>query len=237
MGPPGDVREDGGGREEEDAVDERVLVCFGDSNTHGTPPWIGEDPPPRFGPDVRWPGRLATALGPGWRVHEEGLPGRTTVHADPVEGEHLSGLAALPMVLGTHSPVDLLVVMLGTNDLKARFAVGAGDIALSVERLVRTARTFCAQTERPVPGVLVVAPAPITEVGDLAEMFAGGTEKSARLAGPLRDVAARLGTAFLDAGEHVRTSPVDGIHLDPDAHRALAEAVAAAVRDAVPGPA
>ena len=86
---------------------ERVLVCFGDSNTHGSPPSAGVDRPARYGPDVRWPGLLATALGPGWRVHEEGLPGRTTVHPDPIEGAHLSGLAALPMVLGTHSPIDL----------------------------------------------------------------------------------------------------------------------------------
>ena len=92
-------------------MDEQVLVCFGDSNTHGSPPWSGE-PAPRYGPDVRWPGVLAAALGPSWRVHEEGLPGRTTVHPDQVEGGHLSGLAALPVVLGTHSPIDVLVIML-----------------------------------------------------------------------------------------------------------------------------
>src|SRR4029078_4546459 len=76
----------------ERGVYERVLVCFGDSNTHGSPPWSGE-PAPRYGPDVRGPGVLAAALGPSWRLHEEGLPGRTTVHPDPVEGGHLSGLA------------------------------------------------------------------------------------------------------------------------------------------------
>jgi lysophospholipase L1-like esterase len=208
---------------------ERVLVCFGDSNTHGSPPWAGPDRRPRYGPDVRWPGVLATALGTGWRVHEEGLPGRTTVHPDPIEGAHLSGLAALPIVLGTHSPVDTLVIMLGTNDLKARFAVGAADIAASVERLVGAARTFCTASGRPVPGILVVAPAPITEVGEFREFFRGGAEKSRRLGPLLRDVAARTGAGFLDAGEHLRTSDVDGIHLDPDAHRALAAAVAGAL--------
>ena len=210
-------------------VDQRVMVCFGDSNTHGSPPWTGTDPAPRFGPDVRWPGLLADGLGPSWRVYEEGLPGRTTVHPDPVDGEYLSGLAALPMVLGTHSPVDLLVIMLGTNDLKARFSVGATDIAASVERLVRRARTFCTDSGRPVPDVLVVAPAPVDEVGDLREMFRGGAEKSRRLGPLLREVADRLGAAFVDAGEHVRTSGVDGIHLDPDAHRTLAGAIGAAV--------
>jgi lysophospholipase L1-like esterase len=207
----------------------RVLVCFGDSNTHGTPPWAGPDTRTRYGPEVRWPGVLAGALGPRWRVHEEGLPGRTTVHPDPVEGAHLSGLAALPMVLGTHSPIDTLVIMLGTNDLKARFSVGAADIAASVELLVRTARSFCAGSGRPVPDVLVVAPAPITEVGEFSEYFRGGAEKSRRLGPLLRAAAARVGAGFLDAGEHLRTSDVDGIHLDPDAHRALGTAVAAAV--------
>ena len=208
-------------------MNERVLVCFGDSNTHGSPPSSGVEAVPRYGPDVRWPGVLATALGSGWRVHEEGLPGRTTVHPDPIEGAHLSGLAALPMVLGTHSPIDRLVIMLGTNDLKARFSVGAADIAASVEVLVRTAHAFCAGSGRPVPEMLVVSPAPITEVGGPA--FDRGVEKSRALGPLLRDVAARLGTSFLDAGEHVRVSAVDGVHLDPAAHRALAAAIGAAL--------
>jgi lysophospholipase L1-like esterase len=210
-------------------VNERVLVCFGDSNTHGSPPSAGVEAVPRYGPDVRWPTLLAASLGPGWRVHEEGLPGRTTVHPDAIEGAHLSGLAALPIVLGTHSPIDRLVIMLGTNDLKARCGVGPTDIAASVEVLVRTARMFCAGSGRPVPEVLVVSPAPITEAAELAGTFEGGAAKSRRLAPLLRDVAARLGTGFLDAGEHVRVSAVDGVHLEPDAHRALAAAVGAAL--------
>lgn len=212
----------------EDGVDERVLVCFGDSNTHGSPPSAGSDRPRRYGRDVRWPGVLAAALGPEWRVYEEGLPGRTTVHPDPIDGAHLSGLAALPMVLGTHSPVDRLVIMLGTNDLKTRFSVGAADIAASVELLVRSTRTFCTDSGRPVPAMLVVAPAPISEV-DPGGIFVGGAATSRAVAPLLREVAARLGTDFLDAGEHVRVSEVDGVHLDPDAHRALAAAIGAAL--------
>jgi lysophospholipase L1-like esterase len=210
-------------------MDQRVLVCFGDSNTHGSPPWTGA-PAPRYGPEVRWPGVLAAALGPEWRVQEEGLPGRTTVHPDPIEGGHLSGLTALPMVLGTHSPVDVLVIMLGTNDLKSRFAFGPSDIATAMGTLVSTGRAFCVGTGRPVPRILVVAPAPITEVGEIGEQFVGGTQKSRRLGPMLRATAEQLGVGFLDAGAHIRTSTVDGIHLDPDAHRTLGEAVAGAVR-------
>ena len=208
-------------------MDQRVLVCFGDSNTHGSPPRAGD---PRYGPGVRWPGVLAAALGPAWRVYEEGLPGRTTVHPDPVEGGHLSGLAALPVVLGTHSPIDVLVIMLGTNDLKARFAVGPLEIATSVETLVHAGRAFCTATGRPVPRILLVAPAAITEVGEIGEQFVGGTGKSRRLGATLHAAAERLGVDFLDAGAHIRTSTLDGVHLDPDAHRVLGEAVAASVR-------
>jgi lysophospholipase L1-like esterase len=206
-------------------MDERVLVCFGDSNTYGYPPVTTSDGVPRYGRDVRWTGLLAAALGPSWRVQEEGLPGRTTVHPDLVEGPHLSGLAALPVVLGSHSPIDTLVMMLGTNDLKARFAVGPADIATSVEVLVRATRTFCVDTGRPVPRVLVVAPPPIIEVDTVGGMFGGGAEKSRHLARLLREAAARTGADFLDAGEHIRSSEIDGIHLDADAHRALAGAI------------
>jgi lysophospholipase L1-like esterase len=213
-------------------MDERVVVCFGDSNTHGSPPWApGAELRPRFGPDVRWPGRLAAVLGPSWRVYEEGLPGRTTVHPDPVDGGHLSGLAALPMVLGSHSPTDRLVIMLGTNDQKARLGVGPGEIATSVGVLVQRARSFCADSGRPIPRIIVVSPAPIIDVPGLDEAFRGAPEKSRRLAAALRETAALLGTDFLDAGEHIAVSEVDGVHLEPDAHAALAEAVGAALAD------
>ncbi len=221
---------------EEEHVDERVLVCFGDSNTHGSVPSAGPGGG-RFGPGERWTGRVAATLGPAWRVHEEGLPGRTTVHPDPVEGLHLSGLAAVPVVLGTHSPVDVLAVMLGTNDLKSRFGVGAADIASSVETLLGAARAFCTTTGRPVPRFLVVAPPPIVETGPAAEFFAGGAAKSRRFAALFAAAADRTGAAFLDAGAHVRVSDVDGIHLDADQQAALATAVAAAVRGLVPAPA
>ena len=93
----------------------KSLVCFGDSNTHGTVPMEDIDDASRFGSDRRWTGLLAQELGPAWQVHEEGLPGRTTVHADPIEGEHLSGLAAIPIVVGTHTPIDAMAVMLGNE--------------------------------------------------------------------------------------------------------------------------
>jgi lysophospholipase L1-like esterase len=203
----------------------KSLVCFGDSNTHGTIPMEHIDDTRRFGTDRRWTGLLARDLGAAWRLHEEGLPGRTTVHADPIEGEHLSGLAAVPIVVGTHTPIDAMAVMLGTNDLKARFGIQASDVAAGIERLIVTIRMSCQMFGRPQPSILLIAPAPILEVGCLREMFEGGQAKSHQLAAYLANVAQRHQVGFLNAGDHIRSSEVDGVHLDADQHARLALAV------------
>ena len=114
----------------------QTVLLFGDSNTHGTMPVPHLGFYGRFDREERWAGRLAQLL-PDWEVIAEGHPGRTTVHDDPIEGAHRNGLTVLPALLESHKPVDVVLVMLGTNDLKERFSVNAGDIALALERLVR----------------------------------------------------------------------------------------------------
>jgi lysophospholipase L1-like esterase len=207
----------------------RTILLFGDSNTHGTMPMPDLGFGGRFDRDERWAGRLAKLL-PDWEVIAEGHPGRTTVHDDPVEGAHRNGLTVLPALLESHKPIDVVLVMLGTNDLKERFSVNACDIGLSLERLVRVIRGSEAGPGRGAPGVLLVAPPPIEEVGCLAGMFAGGAAKSLGLAAEVEAAAKRLGVPFLDAGQVVKVSPVDGIHYGPEANPALAEAFAAAIR-------
>ncbi len=207
----------------------RSLLLFGDSNTHGTMPMPDLDFEGRFDRDERWAGRLAKLM-PDWEVIAEGHPGRTTVHDDPVEGAHRNGLTVLPTLLESHRPLDLVLVMLGTNDLKQRFSVNACDIGLSLERLVRVIRGSEAGPGGGAPAVLLIAPPPILEVGCLAGMFAGGAAKSHGLAVEIAAAATRLGVPFLDAGEVVKVSPVDGIHYDAAANPALAAAFAAAIR-------
>jgi lysophospholipase L1-like esterase len=214
-----------------------TILCFGDSNTHGTMPLPAQDVIERHPPRVRWPGVMAAELGNGFQVIEEGLPGRTTVHDDPIEGAHMNGLSALPMLVGSHSPLDIVVVMLGTNDLKSRFSVSAADIAASLERLVTMLRFYCSAPGRTVPKVLLVAPPPIREVAWLAEKFIGGAEKSKGLAAAIEHSAGRLGTAFIDAGAHIAVSPTDGLHYDAATHATLGKVMAEAVRmlaDAAP---
>lgn len=210
-----------------------TVLCFGDSNTHGTMPMRHLGDRRRYDAAARWPGVMAAALGPGWQVIEEGHPGRTTVHSDPIEGAHKDGLAALPVLLESHRPLDLVLIMLGTNDLKARFSVPAVDIALGVDRLAATvAASECGPDGR-APALMLVAPVPIVETGFLAGMFAGGAAKAAALAGELAPLAAARGARFFDAGTVAAVDPVDGVHLSPAGHAALGAALAAEVRQAV----
>jgi lysophospholipase L1-like esterase len=207
----------------------RTILCFGDSNTHGTLAMADLDDGRRLGPGDRWPGVLASAL-PGWHVIEEGHPGRTTVHDDPIEGDWKNGMAVLPALLESHLPLDLVVVKLGTNDLKARFSVTAGDIALSLGKIAQKILASRAGPGCSSPAILVVAPPPILEAGTLAAMFAGGAAKSLDLAAAIRAEAARQGVAFLDAGQVIAVDPLDGIHYDAAAHLALGRAIAAEIR-------
>jgi len=184
----------------------------------------------RFAPDRRWPGVMRRQLGVGWLVIEEGHPSRTTVRDDPIEGGHKNGLKALPICLESHMPLDLVILMLGTNDLKHRFAATAGDIADSIEILVRAIQRSEAGPAGAEPAIIVVSPAPMQEVDRLADMFLGAAAKSLQLAGLIRDVAKRTGVSFVDAGEFVESSTVDGIHYDSDTHRKLGTEMAKAVK-------
>jgi lysophospholipase L1-like esterase len=209
----------------------KTILCYGDSNTWGSA--TVPRPDGRYGPDERWPGVLAGQLGAGWRVVEEGLSGRTTVHPDPIEGSWLDGSAYLLPCLRTHRPIEVVALMLGTNDLKARFGVPPGDIAGGIGMLLAIIRGAEAGPEGSVPKILVICPAPIRrefgERPDFEDMFSGGHEKSLRLAPLYAEVAEANAAAFLDAGRVMQSSAFDGIHLDPEAHEALGRAVAEAV--------
>ncbi|MEX3014610.1 thioesterase family protein [Gymnodinialimonas hymeniacidonis] len=209
------------------------ILIYGDSNSHGTKPLKVLGAFDRYGEADRWPDVMAAALGPGHGVICEGLPGRTTVHHDPVDGGNRNGAEVLPAVLLSHLPLDLVIVMLGTNDLKPRFATSAFDIGKSVERLLRETRTLL-----PDVAMMAVAPAPVRETGVLTEAFAGAEARQVGLADHIRGAAERIGAGFVDAGAHVAISDVDGVHWEAEAHRrfgaVMAEAVTGLVDIAVP---
>jgi lysophospholipase L1-like esterase len=201
------------------------ILCYGDSNTWGYDPATGE----RFAEDIRWPGVLGHELGSGFRVVEEALNGRTTVRDDPVE-EHKNGKDYLRPCLESHQPLDLVIIALGVNDLKARFFASASDVADGAGVLVRIAQGSGAGPNGRPPAVLLVAPPRVGKLAELAQMFTGAEEESKGFAHQYRRVAEKYGCELLDAGEVVKSSDLDGIHLEVGEHRKLGEAVVARVR-------
>lgn len=206
------------------------IVCFGDSNTHGycAEPADCADGGDRFNENERWTCLLQKALGKGYLVIEEGLSGRTTVFPDPLH-ECMSGLDAIYSCLMSHEPVDLLVLMLGTNDTKERLGANAACIAIGMERLVMKAKSIPAWRNGQ-PRILIISPPHIGEglyrVPESAAMGQGCPQKSRELASYLRPVADSQGCTFLDAEGLAEFNRHDCMHLSRKGHRQLAEALA-----------
>ncbi len=203
----------------------KTIVCFGDSNTWG---YNGETGT-RHAREHRWPLVLAATLGDGYDVIPEGQNGRTSVVEDLIEGPKRGRDYLLPC-LESHMPVDLLVLLLGTNDLKHRYGLSAWDIAQGVGVLARMAQSSPFGPDGRAPEVLLIAPPPVAKLTGFAEMFEGAAEKSRGLGRQYRAVAEELGCRFLDAGELVRSSDSDGIHLEAEEQVKLGKAVADEVR-------
>lgn len=208
----------------------KTILCYGDSNTWGFNPATEV----RYSYEERWTTRLAAELGAGYVIIPEGLNGRTTLWPDPVEGEYKSGKTYLPACLESHLPLDLVVLMLGTNDLKHRFGQSAWDIARSIETLIQLITYTVNWPEAPAPKILLIAPPPTAVAGThFAEMFAGADTTSTGLAQYYREVAEVYECAFLNAGDVIVSSSLDGIHFDASELPKLAHAVAAKVRETV----
>ena len=203
----------------------KTVLCFGDSNTWGYDPATQD----RFPRDVRWPGVLRRELGEGYLIIEEGLNGRTTVWDDPIEG-YKNGKAYLIPCIETHKPIDLVIIMLGTNDLKTRFSVSAFDIANSAGVLVDVVKKSETGPEGRAPDVLLIAPPRVTTLSDFAEMFEGAKAKADKFSEHYGRVAEERGCRFLDASQVIRSSDLDGIHFEAGEHEKLGKAVAVAVR-------
>ncbi|MEM9797866.1 MAG: SGNH/GDSL hydrolase family protein [Pseudomonadota bacterium] len=205
-----------------------TILVFGDSNSHGTIALSRFGQLDRHPPEARWPDVMARAL--GRPVVTEGHPGRTTVHDDPIDGAHKNGSRILPALLESHRPLDLVIVMLGTNDCKARFGLRGWDIAAGIGKLAMIVQASTAGPSGKAPDVMLVAPVPVEEAGILAEMFQGGRARARAIAPALKDEAERLGCGFFDAGRVAQVDGTDGVHLAADAQVALGLAMADAIK-------
>ncbi|MTH97164.1 SGNH/GDSL hydrolase family protein [Roseibium sp. RKSG952] len=205
------------------------VVCFGDSLTWGFNPVDRT----RYGHDLRWTRMLQTELGEGFHVVEEGLNGRTTVFEDPMNGDK-NGLAHLMTVRKTHMPIDILIIMLGTNDLQTRFQFGAEALGRAMSRLLDYAGRDLDVVEGEAPKVLLMSPPTLGELKGTPyeELYLGPDRRkeSGKLASVYRRIASEYGAAFFETGSVVTVSKLDALHLDPDMQAPLARAVAKEVR-------
>ena len=197
-----------------------VVMCFGDSNTHGTPPIVDVSRYDRFAKGIRWPTLLKAA-----EVIEEGLPGRVTAQDDPIMGAHMNGQIGLKAALESHGPIDILIIMLSTNDVKARFNATAETVACGIASLLDIAQQPTLQTRHGSFKILLICPPPVVEVGVLKGEFYGANARSTALPKLLKPLAQARGVEFLDAGSEIQVSPIDGVHFEADAHSKLAAAV------------
>ena len=201
------------------------IVCFGDSNTHGycADPTDCADGGNRFNEDERWTCLFQKALGREYLVLEEGLGGRTTVFVDPLH-ESMDAVGVAYPILMSHEPVDLLVIMLGTNDTKERFGANAPAIAVGMERLILKCKSTDCWGGK-APNILVVCPPPLGAGFHDEVMGAGCVEKSVALPPYMKAVAERNGCAYFDAKD-CEMNPVDFTHLTKQGHAKLAEELA-----------
>ena len=206
------------------------IICLGDSNTHGycADPADCADHGDRFNENERWTCLLQKALGDEYLVLEEGLSGRTTVFEDPLH-ESMPALGVTYPILMSHEPVDLLVIMLGTNDTKDRFSASAPCIALGMNRLIEKAKSVPCWGAAG-PNILVIAPPHIgDEMVNTSVCGCMGTTcpaKSRELAKEYAPIAAAQGCAFLDAQGVAEFNQVDYMHLTRKGHQDLAAKLA-----------
>ena len=204
------------------------IMCFGDSNTFASDPNGGRHPY-----EVRFTGRLQKMLGPEYRIIEEGCGGRTTVFEDEIEAGR-NGKTALPTCIASHNPLDLVVVMLGTNDLKERYQATVWDLGRAMEQIIRIIENYPYAPYYPKPKILLVSP---IEIGEKIEespfgcFTSSAVAKSRQFARIYGQVAQTHGLYFLNAAEYAKPSDTDQLHMDGESHAALADAMFEKIRE------
>ena len=196
------------------------ILCFGDSNTYGYIPG-GRG---RYDQNKRWTGILEKKLGDKYRIIEEGLCGRTTVFNDELRSNR-RGIDSIGMIVESHNPIDVLIIMLGTNDCKTRYSASASIIAKGMEEVINIAL----EKAKNKPEVLVISPIILgKDIGDeeFDPEFNSNSEKTSQgLDKEFEKMAVKNGYYYLNAADYAVASEIDREHLDEEGHRKLADAI------------
>jgi lysophospholipase L1-like esterase len=225
---------------------ETRILAYGDSNTWGWIPVEQGFPTTRYSDSVRWPGVLEDSLrldDPVSKVLVDGLTSRTvnTAYRDPqngIDGQRFNGLANIDASVAEALPLDVVVIMLGTNDARSDIASKpeqvADDIAKMVER-VRDINGGVGSTYA-APKVLIIAPPSVgdTSKTPISGIMKGSDVRSKEIAAAILAKAASVKFDVLDAASIVSIKSIDGVHMDPKDHKILGEAIAAKVKQLLP---
>lgn len=206
----------------------KSVLCYGDSLTWG----YDVAGPSRHAFDDRWPSVLQAELGEGVHVIAEGLNGRTTAFDDHLAAADRNGARTLPVILGSHAPLDLVIIMLGANDMKPWIHGNPLAAKQGMARLVSIVSNYDHGMDYPAPEILLVSPPAVSRAdnAEFKDMFSGGDKASHQLAPLYAALADEVGCGFFDAGSVAVTTPLDGVHLDAGNTRAIGKALAPVVR-------
>lgn len=213
-------------------------MCFGDSNTYGMKP----DRSGRYAANERWTGLLQKQLGDSYYIIEEGLGGRTTDldHYNP-EKPSRNGFTYFKACLDSHLPLDIIVIMLGTNDLKVTYNRSVEDIADALRQYPVHIREYCTRHNLKIPKIILVSPPLVDEYAPgfseslpTPGVYDGASQKSQQLAEPIKRLAAEMDCIFLDAAPITKTGD-DGCHIDIESHKNLAGSLTSIVKGLATG--
>lgn len=204
------------------------ILAFGDSLTWGYIAGTRD----RHPLDVRWPNALAAGLGGKARVIEEGHNGRTTIFDDPTTFDDRNGAKALPMLLCSHQPLDLVIIMLGTNDIKYANRCRAFDASMGMTRLIEIVQKFSFIPQFKTPDILIMSPPSLVPTTDewFNDLWGHAIAESKLFAQHYSRLAKEMGVHFFDAGSVAKADPTDGGHLDAENTKAIGTALVPVVK-------
>ena len=199
------------------------ILCYGDSNTWGQIPGVEHS---RYDNQTRWTALLQNMLGKNFEVISEGLCARTLDSDDErwVYG-NANGLKYFGPAVYSHDPLDFIIIMLGTNELKDMFERSAENIVKSMEdKYLKYFNSELSKALIKQPKIIIIAP-PIVK-GELyngCSSFLLANEKSQKFNTLYKKLAKKHKCLFIDNGG--LDVGCDGLHLSEIGHKNLAEKV------------